>query len=412
MMNVLIYTTPARGHLYPIMGTALELRRRGHRVALRTLASDVERVRATGLACEPIAAAIEEREMDDYTASSPIGAIRNGLQTWLDRAPLEIEDLRRAVDAVRPDVLVVDANAWGAQAAAEASGLPWVGFLPYLHAGRSEAVPPFGLGLAPRADWIGRVRDRVVRRLTLGPLNQLLPELNALRAELGVPPIPSMDRFLDQAPRLLYFTAEPFDYPRPDWPANVRAVGPGLWCPPSEPPAWLDGIDRPLVLVTISTEYQDDGALVETALRALADEDVFVVATTAAVDPASFDVPHNARVEHFVPHEHLVPRADVVICHGGMGITQRALASGVPVVVVPFGRDQNETARRVLVAGCGDSLKPGKLSESRLRTAVQRARERRAGAQRIAESFAAAGGAARAADVVQAAAEEPLARSA
>lgn len=49
----------------------------------------------------------------------------------------------------------------------------------------------------------------------------------------------------------------------------------------------------------------------------------------------------------FVPHEAVLERAACVVCHGGMGITQKALAAEVPVVVVPFGRDQVETARRV-----------------------------------------------------------------
>jgi hypothetical protein len=36
-----------------------------------------------------------------------------------------------------------------------------------------------------------------------------------------------------------------------------------------------------------------------------------------------------------------------------MGATQKALAHGVPVCAVPFGRDQLEVARRVEVAAAG-----------------------------------------------------------
>jgi hypothetical protein len=36
-----------------------------------------------------------------------------------------------------------------------------------------------------------------------------------------------------------------------------------------------------------------------------------------------------------------------------MGITQKALAAGVPVCVIPFGRDQLEVARHVEIAGAG-----------------------------------------------------------
>ena len=30
MTTILVYTSPARGHLFPAIGVALELRRRGH----------------------------------------------------------------------------------------------------------------------------------------------------------------------------------------------------------------------------------------------------------------------------------------------------------------------------------------------------------------------------------------------
>src|SRR5215217_4342402 len=105
-----------------------------------------------------------------------------------------------------------------------------------------------------------------------------------------------------RAPLMLYMTAEPFEYPRSDWPGSVRLVGPGIWDPPAKSPAWLEEIERPLVLVTCSSEFQNDGKLVQVALEALAGEGVEVVVTTAGVDPSSFTPPPNARIERFVPH--------------------------------------------------------------------------------------------------------------
>lgn len=59
------------------------------------------------------------------------------------------------------------------------------------------------------------------------------------------------------------------------------------------------------------------------------------------------------REEIQVPYTSVLTRAVCVVCHAGMGITQKAPAHGVPVVAVPFGRDQPEVARRVQVAGAG-----------------------------------------------------------
>jgi UDP:flavonoid glycosyltransferase YjiC (YdhE family) len=102
----------------------------------------------------------------------------------------------------------------------------------------------------------------------------------------------------------------------------------------------------------------------------------------------------------FVPHAPLLDRAACVITHGGMGATQKAIARGVPVCAVPFGRDQLEVARRVEVCGAGTRLPTGKLSPSNLRRQVRAAMDCRAGAERIAEAYSATGGPAYAADAM------------
>jgi UDP:flavonoid glycosyltransferase YjiC (YdhE family) len=84
-----------------------------------------------------------------------------------------------------------------------------------------------------------------------------------------------------------------------------------------------------------------------------------------------------------------------------MGATQKALARGVPVCAVPFGRDQLEVARRVEVSGAGTRLPAAKLSAERLRAAVLEAMNRRDGARRIADAFKGAGGPARAAELFE-----------
>src|SRR4051812_15333383 len=231
-------------------------------------------------------------------------------------------------------------------------------------------------------------------RPTLGPVNNC-------RSALGLPPIRAWEGQYLELDRFIALTAEPYEYPRSDWPASVRLVGPVTWDPPAEPPAWLAEETRPIVLVSASTAFQNDGRLVSTALEALAGEPVAVIATTAANDPAPFAAPPNARVEAFVPHGPIIERAAGVVCHGGQGTTQKALAAGVPVCVVPFHRDQFDVARRVEIADAGVKLHHRRLSPERLRAAVRAATEKRPGAERVARAFAAAGGASAAADAVE-----------
>jgi UDP:flavonoid glycosyltransferase YjiC (YdhE family) len=85
-----------------------------------------------------------------------------------------------------------------------------------------------------------------------------------------------------------------------------------------------------------------------------------------------------------------------------MGITQRALGAGVPVCVVPFGRDQLEVAGHVTACGAGTRVAVQRLRADRLRAAVRGAIAKRAGAQRIASAFASVGGAPAGADALEA----------
>jgi MGT family glycosyltransferase len=255
--------------------------------------------------------------------------------------------------------------------------------------------------LRPRRDRLGPLRDRLASRLVHGWYDRKLAGLNALRARAGAPPLAHVTQVLERAQLLLAFTAEPFEYPRSDWHPSVRLVGPGLWDPPAEPPPWLAALDRPLVLVTASTEYQADEKLIEVALDALGCEPVTVVATTGAVDPARFAPPANARVSAFLPHGPLLERAACLVCHGGMGVTQKALAAGVPVCVVPFGRDQFEVARRVLEIDAGTRLPARRLSARRLRHAVRQTLAHKPQAEAAAAALARAPGPNGAADELE-----------
>jgi len=181
---------------------------------------------------------------------------------------------------------------------------------------------------------------------------------------------------------------KPFDYPHPDWDDSIQLIGSCSYDPaPSTEPEWLAYIDRPIVLVSTSSEDQDDSQIARVALAALAEEPVHVVATFPAGVPADLTAPANATVCQFVPHSVVLGRAACAITHGGMGVTQKALSRGVPVCVVPYGRDQFEVARRVEVAKCGTWLLPRDLTADRMRDEVSEGHDDDEGANRVAAGY-------------------------
>jgi UDP:flavonoid glycosyltransferase YjiC (YdhE family) len=382
-MKVLAYTSPARGHLNPMMGPLLELHRRGAEIHVRTLASEVEAVRDAGLECEPIDPAIEAIVMDDYAQKGQIAKGKRSTAVWGERAPIEVGDVRRAIAAVEPEVALIDTSTFGAKAVAEAEGLAWAESRPFLLEDPAPGIPPFGLGLHPRAGMIAKTR---------------MPVVNAGRAAAGLPPVSKPEEMRNRAPLTLYFTAEPFEYRRP-MPPGVIMVGAATWDPPAAS-LTLPADDRPTVLVVCSSEFQGDEEIARAALVGLTDS-YRVIVTSAGVDPADLAPRGGAIVERFLPHSELLPHAAVTVCHGGMGITQKSLAHGVPVCIVPWGRDQLDVAVHAEEAGAGVTLPRKRLSPRRLAEAVDRALRCGEGAARVKAGYEATGGAATAADAIE-----------
>lgn len=330
-----------------------ELRRRGHAIALRTLAGEVGAMRSRGFDAEPISREVEALPMEDWRARTATGAQLRALSTIRARAPHDSRDLLRALESERPDAALVDVLASGALDAAASWNGPWGCYRPFPLPSRPGALQLLG----------------IARPLSAAALH-------------------------------LYTTIALFEHRGDDLPPNVVMVGPCSWEPPGDLPGELVEVREPLVLVTTSSEFQDDGSLVEVALEALAGEPFHVVATVPAATLAP-GVPTDATVLSFVPHTPILRRAACAITHGGMGVTQKALSLGVPVCAVPFGRDQLEVARRVELAAAGSRLPARRLKPTRLRAKVREAIACRPGAERIARAFAAAGGAAAAADAVE-----------
>jgi UDP:flavonoid glycosyltransferase YjiC (YdhE family) len=121
---------------------------------------------------------------------------------------------------------------------------------------------------------------------------------------------------------------------------------------------------RPLVFVSFGTEAAAmpmAGSLYAAVFEAAAElpADVLLAlgqrdADLGALGPA----PDNLRVEAWVNPAEVLPRADAAVSHGGFGTTMGAIASGLPLVVVPLFGDQPDNALRVEAAGAGVVLWP------------------------------------------------------
>jgi MGT family glycosyltransferase len=400
MAKILAFSFQSPGHLYPFVSLLHELQSRGHAVVFGMFQTE-RRSSIGGIRIRRVTARLTGL---DTTAMQDAAG--------LELVPQCGEPLARAMEHLiheeQPDFILVDPMLWGGMVAAEASGLPWASLSLNPKTIRGTRLDARGSGMAPARTLAGRFHHGLVSHHLRKKADRALPLMNAVRSARNLEPLQHVWSCYHRAPLTIAATAVPFEYPRTDWPSSLRFVGPMTWEPEISVSLDVDrvilhwSVKGPLVLLVGSSieEQGKAGSWVETAIQALGDGPYRVIATLPT-DWMPKRLPRNIRAYQFLPHTKLLPHAACVVCHGGSGITHKALASGVPVVAVPFGYDRFEVARRVEVARAGAMVAGPLLTAARLRSAVEKAVSRRSGAERIAKSFSASGGAAGAASHVE-----------
>src|SRR5205085_2600339 len=193
-------------------------------------------------------------------------------------------------------------------------------------------------------------------------------------------------------------------------PRSPAFVGPALGERPpaaSFPWEWLDPA-RKLVVVSLGTHNQEAGArfyrvLAEAAGSVLHGRPVLqmvLVAPPEMVGP----VPEHILVRPSVPQLALLARCSAVVTHGGVNTVNECLVEGVPMVLAPIRDDQPIVAGRVAAVGAGIQVRVGRVQPAEMAVALRSVLDDpayRAAARRIGASFALAGGALTAADLLE-----------
>ncbi len=361
------------GTLPPELGVARRIIERGHHVHVIGDPTIRERAQAIGADFTAWSRAPHRTSLDpsddlfrDWEVRNPLTMLRNARDRFMaGPAAAFATDTAEVIDAVDPEALVADTMMLGTIIAGQAAGLPVAVLVPNIWMAPTKGVPPVGPGFAPARTPIGRLRDAAVRTAAKRLFDGGLPALNAARADFGLPPIAS---FWDQvltADRILVLTSAAFDFAATHVPRNVAYVGPILddpqWVEPLAPPAPGSSgpLDDPLVLVGFTSNFQDHGAQLRRVVDALSELPVRAVVTLGQMlDTDEVTPTDNVTVVRSAPHGPILQEAALAVTHCGHGTTLKALAAGVPLVCMPMGRDQNDTAARVVHRGAGLRLSP------------------------------------------------------
>jgi UDP:flavonoid glycosyltransferase YjiC (YdhE family) len=341
---IVLATAGAGGDLQPLMAAALRMQQRGHHLAFLGDEAVAQAVTTLGISCRPIPEELDMgrilggvyKRLGGMTLAEQGHVLRDELSTWSQQVGALVSDL---IKAERPDLVITSLFGIGAaDVAATAAGIPWA--------------------MVNSTFYIGPQPPR--------PLN----------LDFGARAVPLIESFLpliERAHLALHATDRVFDFDHTGLPINHRYVGPLIGEPNGSAPAYIDEPGDPWVLVTVSSQTQDDVTIARSTMDGLASLPVRVLVTTGGSHPleALQPLPANARAEAYVSHAAVLRRAQALVSHAGHGSVMKALWHGVPMVLVPWGRDQPGVAARAERLGVARVLSRDQIDPNLLAGAVQ-----------------------------------------
>lgn len=370
------------GTIPPLLGVARRLLVAGHRVhvlADPTVEDDADAAGCTFSSWKraPHRSSLDPAEdlLKDWEVTNPLAMLRRVRDVFVaEPAERFANDAKEAIDRVQPDMVVSDFMLFGAIIAAQGAGVPVTPVVPNIWMLPTKGAPAIGPGFPPARTWLARKRNAFMLAMANRLFDRALPTLNSARAAHGLGPLDSFYDQVLQTDRIFVLTSPTFDFASGSVPPNVRYLGPVLddpcWAGDGEEPE-VDA-ELPLVLVAFSSTYQNQGPVIRRVVEALSERRVQAIVTLGQMLHRD-QVPStpNVHVVTSAPHTPILGRAALVITHCGHGTTLKALAAGAPLLCIPMGRDQNDTAARVVHQGAGIRLSPNS-STRRIGEAVDR----------------------------------------
>jgi UDP:flavonoid glycosyltransferase YjiC (YdhE family) len=343
-MRTLFITQPGDGHLNPLVPLARALHSAGHPILFAVAHSYLDDVSRLGL---PSVAAGPDYRWDAALQRWPECVNHMGADSpafWVETVNRDItvplvHDLRRIVAEFRPNLLVAEAASFAAASILrEVESLPLVLTAWGTEPGVQSSLDLFGIGQ------------------------------NACRSAFGLAPWDGK-----AIPTDLWISFTP-----PRWGKLDREPLPETWRAHlpldarSEPV--VRSIDRPLVYATLGSIYGTAHKLMRSFIQAIELGGWQGVVTVGRNnDAAKFQHPPTIDVVQYVPQADVLPRASVVLCHGGFGTVMGSIDAGVPMVIVPLGADQLQNAERAQRVGIATVVEPARASPQVLRDAIAEA---------------------------------------
>jgi UDP:flavonoid glycosyltransferase YjiC (YdhE family) len=368
--RVVITCWGSHGDLFPYIGLALALKRRGHAPVVATNAGFRPEVEREGIEFAVVGPPIDpnapnarelfERVMDPIRGNEVI--VRELLMPKLRQT---YDELSAVVPGA--DILIGHPIAYATPLVAERLGLPWMATvlapLSFFSAHDPAVMPnvPWLNDVPAVGGWLASTLLKLARPM----LATWVTPVAELRAELGLPPggLPMIEGQFSPFGTLALFSRV-LARPQPDWPPNATITGCVFYNGPESALApeleEFLAAGEPPVVFTLGTSavgaagrfYHESAAAAE-QLKVRA-----VLLTGGFAQNRPERIPPGVLLVDRAPHQLLFPRASAVVHQVGAGTMHQALRAGRPTLAVPHGHDQFDNARRIRRLGIARTLLP------------------------------------------------------
>jgi rhamnosyltransferase subunit B len=376
-LKLLLPTIGSAGDVHPVLALGIALQNRGHRATILTNPFFQELIERQGVGFLPVGTIDDARAT---IADPDLWHPRKGFEVIAQRAilPAVAEVYRQIERHADADTIVASSGiAFGARIAQERLGVPMasVHLQPSIIRSLVDQGMAGNVRIAPSQPmWFKRAFFRfadwfLLDRALKGPVNEF-------RATLGLPPVDRlMDRWLHSPQLVIGFFPDWFARPQIDWPPETHLVGFPLWDSgsttlPSDAGEFLDAGDPPLVFTpgsagaTMHRYFQE-------SVEAARELGVRSMLVTNFPEQVPTNLPSHVKTFGYLPFSDLLPRAAMLVYHGGIGTLAQTIKAGIPHLVVPSGHDQFDNAWRIERLGLGRSIPQTRYRANRVVAAVR-----------------------------------------
>ena len=372
-MRVAWFCIPAHGHTNPTLGLVKKLTEAGHQIwyfSFEEFREKIESAGATFISCDGY-----DFEMEDKDNADRVGKDKVFATELLVSSTLALDDMTsRAIDDIKPDIVVSDSVAfWGKLVAMKHN-------LPYVSSTTTFAFNRYSAKYMQESIWdIGKM---------LFAMPRINKQLKRLR-EKGYPVKSLLDIVQnDNDTNTIVYTSKYFQPCSETFSDRYHFIGPSMR-PITKP---IEKTADKTVYISMGTVNQNK-QFYRNCINALAGANWQVIISMGTNHDHFDELPDNIQVYESVDQMAVLSIADAFITHCGMNSASEGLYYGVPLVLFPQTPEQNAVAKRAEELGAGVRLKS--ISEEDILDALTKVIEEphyRECAERVSESFKSCGG--------------------